>query len=48
MRAVMIEGRPCYECSKHKPAPIADIVDWINQFGIGKKSENEKGEVKKE
>ena len=30
----IIEGRPCYECDKHKPKPIVtDIVDWINQFG---------------
>jgi hypothetical protein len=39
-QAVMVSGRPCYECSKHKPEPIRDIVDWINQLGF--KNEDKK------
>jgi len=31
--AVLLEGRPVYECVKHKPGPVInDIVDWINQL----------------
>ena len=31
-KPAMFDQKPCYECDKHKPKPIKDIVDWINQF----------------
>jgi len=31
--AVMLEGRPVYECVQHRPGEIKDIVDWINKLG---------------